>query len=75
MASPHVAGVVALMCQKKPSLTAAAAESILKSTAIKLPAGSRTVALPDGTTEVQSWGSDAAGAGMVTADAALKATK
>ena len=75
MASPHVAGVVALMCQKKPSLTAAAAESILKSTAIKLPAGSRTVALPDGTTEVQSWGNDATGAGMVTADAALKGVK
>ena len=75
MASPHVAGVVALMCQKKPSLTAAAAESILKSTAIKLPAGSRTVALPDGTTEVQSWGNDASGSGMVTADAALKGVK
>jgi subtilisin family serine protease len=75
MATPHVAGIVALMCQKKPSLTAAAAESILKSSAIALPPGSRTVALPDGTTEVQSWGSDATGSGMVTADAALKATK
>ncbi|MEY2481616.1 MAG: hypothetical protein QOK24_144 [Verrucomicrobiota bacterium] len=75
MASPHVAGVVALMCQKKPSLTAAAAESILKSSAIALPPGSRTVALPGGGTEVQSWGRDATGAGLVTADAALKATK
>jgi subtilisin family serine protease len=75
MATPHVAGIVALMCQKKPSLTALAAESILKSSAIKLPPGSRTVALPGGGTEVQSWGSDATGAGMVTADAALKATK
>jgi subtilisin family serine protease len=74
MSSPHVAGVVALMCQKKPSLTAAAAESILKASAIPLPAGSRTVAVPGGT-EVQSWGSDATGAGLVTADAALKATK
>jgi hypothetical protein len=74
MASPHVAGIVALMCQKKPSLTAAAAESILKSSAIALPPGSRTVAVPGGT-EVQSWGSDATGAGLVTADAALKATK
>ena len=74
MSSPHVAGVVALMCQKKPSLTAKAAESILKATAIPLPPGSRTVAVPDGT-EVQSWGSDATGAGLVTADAALKATK
>lgn len=75
MSSPHVAGVVALMCQKKPSLTAKAAESILKATALPLPAGSRTVALPGGATEVQSWGSDATGAGLVTADAALKATK
>jgi subtilisin family serine protease len=75
MASPHVAGVVALMCQKKPSLNAATAESILKATAIPLPAGSRTVALPGGATEVQSWGSDATGSGIVTADAALKGTK
>ncbi|HEV2803786.1 MAG TPA: S8 family serine peptidase [Chthoniobacterales bacterium] len=75
MATPHVAGIVALMCQKKPSLTAAAAESILKSTAIKLPPGSRTVALPGGATEVQTWGSDATGAGIATADAALKAMK
>jgi subtilisin family serine protease len=75
MSSPHVAGVVALMCQKKPSLNAAAAESILKKSAIALPPGSRTVALPGGGSEVQSWGSDATGAGLVTADAALKATK
>jgi hypothetical protein len=47
----------------------------LKNSAIPLPAGSRTVALPGGATEVQSWGSDATGAGLVTADAALKATK
>jgi hypothetical protein len=75
MSSPHVAGIVALMCQKKPSLTAAAAESTLKATAIPLPAGSRTVALPGGATEVQSWGNDATGAGLVMADAALKGTK
>jgi subtilisin family serine protease len=75
MASPHVAGIVALMCQKKPSLTAKMAESILKSSAIAMPPGSRTVALPGGGTEVQSWGSDATGAGLVTADAALKAIK
>lgn len=74
MSSPHVAGIVALMCQKKPSLTAAAAEAILKSSAIPMPAGSRTVATPDGPV-VESWGSDATGSGIVTADAALKATK
>jgi subtilisin family serine protease len=75
MASPHVAGIVALMCQKKPSLTAPAAESILKHSAIAMPAGSRTVALPGGGSEIQTWGSDATGAGLVTADAALKAIK
>jgi hypothetical protein len=74
MSSPHVAGIVALMCQKKPSLDAATAESVLKASAIPLPAGSRTVAVPGGT-EVQSWGSDATGAGLATADAALKALK
>jgi subtilisin family serine protease len=74
MSSPHVAGIVALMAQKKPSLTAPEAEAILKSTAIPLPAGSRTVSLPDGSTETETWGSDATGAGLATADAALAGT-
>ena len=39
MASPHVAGVVALMAQKKSTLTAAEAESILESTALPMSAG------------------------------------
>jgi subtilisin family serine protease len=60
MASPHVAGIVALMAQKNPNLTAAGAESILESAATPFPAG--------------SWGADAAGAGLITADAALTAT-
>ena len=60
MASPHVAGIVALMAQKNPNLTAAGAESILESAATPFPAG--------------SWGADAAGAGLITADAALAAT-
>lgn len=71
MASPHVAGIVALMAQKNPSLTAAEAEEILESTAIPLPAGSRTITNPDGSTSVVSWGSDATGAGLATATAAL----
>lgn len=37
MASPHVAGTVALMAQKYPALTAAQAESILESTVVVLP--------------------------------------
>jgi subtilisin family serine protease len=74
MASPHVAGIVALMAQKDPALTAALAEDILTSTAFPLPAGTRNVANPDGTTSAVSWGADATGAGLVQADAALLAT-
>lgn len=73
MASPHVAGIVALMAEKYPALTASQAESILTSTAIPLPAGSRTIFTPSGTTETVSWGDDATGSGLATADAALAA--
>jgi subtilisin family serine protease len=55
MASPHVAGIVALMAQKNPYLTAAQAESILENSAVPMPA----------------WGSAAAGAGLVRANFAL----
>jgi subtilisin family serine protease len=75
MSSPHVAGIVAMMLQKNPSLTAGQAESILETTAIPLPPGSRTVFNPGGTTSsTVSWGADATGAGLATADAALTAT-
>jgi subtilisin family serine protease len=74
MSSPHVAGVAALMCQKKSSLTQAQAETILKTSAIPMPAGSKIVSLPGGATETQTWGADATGSGLVTADAALAAT-
>jgi subtilisin family serine protease len=74
MASPHVAGIVALMAEKFPALGAAQAESILEETAIPLPAGCRTVFDPDlGPTEF-CWKADATGAGLATADAALAAT-
>jgi subtilisin family serine protease len=73
MASPHVAGIVALMVQKDPSLTAADAEDILEGAAIPLPAGSRTIYGPSGASEVVSWGDDATGSGLITADAALNA--
>ena len=76
-ASPHVAGIVALMAQKKPSLTAPEAESILEATAIPLPtptAPGLTVRNPNGTTRSVTWGSNATGAGLATADAALTAT-
>jgi subtilisin family serine protease len=74
MASPHVAGIVALMAQKYPTLTAPEAESFLELSAIPLPTGCRTVFDPNiGSTEF-CWGADATGAGLATADAALALT-
>lgn len=73
MASPHVAGIVALMVQKDPTLTASEAEGILESAAIALPAGCRDIVDPNaGPTQI-CWGDDATGAGLITADAALAA--
>ncbi|MHB8107300.1 MAG: S8 family serine peptidase [Candidatus Cryosericum sp.] len=74
MASPHVAGIVALMAQKHPTLTAAQAETILESSAIPLPPGSRDVNDGSGNIVTYSWAADATGAGLATADAALAMT-
>jgi subtilisin family serine protease len=74
MATAHVTGIVALVLQKNHNLTASQAEGILESSAIPLPAGSRTVTEVDGSTVTYSWGTDATGAGLATADAALAAT-
>lgn len=74
MASPHVAGIAALMLQKNPLLKQAQVEAILKSTAVPLPAGCRDVSAPSGLVAPVCWGSDATGAGLATADAALAAT-
>jgi len=72
MASPHVAGVVALMAQKDPSLTAPMAELYLEYTAVPLSAGSRTIlAGPSGPEIVVAWDDNATGAGLVDAQAAL----
>ena len=73
MASPHVAGIVALMAQKNPGLTAPQAETYLTGSAIPLAPGCRNVMQPAGM-ETICWGADATGAGLVTADAALTAT-
>lgn len=74
MASPHVAGIVALMAQKDAALTASEAEAILEGSAIYLAPGCRDVIDPNlGLTEF-CWGADATGAGLATADAALAAT-
>jgi subtilisin family serine protease len=73
MSSPHVAGIVALMAQKNPALTAAQAEAILTGSAIPLAPGCRTLYDPEGVLE-ECWGADATGAGLANADAALAAT-
>jgi subtilisin len=71
MASPHVAGIVALLAQVKPDLTAAQAEMVLESAAIPIDPGTRSVRQPGGTMVDVTWGADATGHGFITADAAL----
>jgi len=74
MATPHVAGIVALMTQKNGSLTAPQVEGILEAAAIPMPPGSKAIHNPDGSTSTISWGADATGAGFITADAAIAGT-
>jgi subtilisin family serine protease len=73
MASPHVAGIVALMLQKNATLTAGQAESILESSARYLAPGCRDVYSPSGAQVKYCWDADATGSGLATADAALAA--
>ena len=75
MASPHVAGIAALMLQKNSSLTQTQVETILETSAVPLAAGCRNVLTPFGPNPEQfCWGADATGSGLATADAALAAT-
>lgn len=74
MASPHVAGIVALMAQQTPGLTAPQAEVTLEATAIPLAAGCRNVAQPSGAIVEICWSANATGEGLATADAALGLT-
>ena len=73
-ASPHVAGIAALLTQKNPALAQTDVESILESSATPLAPGCRDVRGPSGVIEEFCWGADATGAGLATADAALAAT-
>ncbi len=73
MASPHVAGIVALMMQKNPDLDQGDVEAILENSAIPLPPGCRSVSDPYGVSTDICWEADATGAGLTTADAALAA--
>jgi subtilisin family serine protease len=74
MASPHVAGTVALMLQKNGGLTAAQAETILEGSALPLGPGCLDVYQPNGSTVHTCWGANATGAGVLDAAAALAAT-
>lgn len=82
MATPHVASVAALMLQKNPALSQAQVESILKTTAMPVPAvGSRLVYDFDHFTDIvwdTSCGAlgacDPVGRGLVRADAAIALT-
>lgn len=73
MASPHVAGIAALMVQKNPGLTQGEVENYLEGAAIPLAAGCRNIYGPTGAVSEVCWGADATGAGLITAEAALAA--
>jgi subtilisin family serine protease len=74
MASPHVAGIVALMAQENPALGQHDAEALLEASAMPLPAGCRTVYNFGGVGSQVCWEDDVTGSGLATADAALAAT-
>ena len=74
MASPHVAGAVALMAERNPQLSQGNAEQALEATALPLGAGSRDVLDPNtGQVTEVSWGADATGAGVLDVPAAVAA--
>ena len=74
-ATPHVTGIAAMLLEKDPSLTQAEIETILRTTAIPIPAGTVDIWDPfdeaGSRFEPISWGADATGYGLVQADAAL----
>ncbi|HEY0502470.1 MAG TPA: S8 family serine peptidase [Lysobacter sp.] len=74
MASPHVAGIAALMLQKNPSLEQADVEDILETAALPMGAGCALLSQPSGPAEQTCWGADATGEGLITAANALTLT-
>ena len=74
MASPHVAGIAALMLQKNPVLEQTDVEGILETAAIPLAAGCAALTQPGGAVVNTCWGDDATGEGLITAEAALSLT-
>jgi hypothetical protein len=73
MASPHVASLAALMLEKNRDLTQVQVESILETTALPIPAGSREIWDIAGGFYTYSWGDDATGSGQISAPAAIAA--
>jgi len=76
MSTPHVSAVAALMLEKNPTLNQTTVESIIKRTALPIPPGSMTIydISPAPGWYTMSWGgSEATGAGLIQADAAVAA--
>jgi subtilisin family serine protease len=75
MSAPHTTAVAALMLEKNPALTQAQVESILKSTALPFPPGSGgDIQITVNFTDMQVWGANATGSGLIQADGAVAAT-
>lgn len=76
ISTPEVTGTVALMLQKKPSLTQSEAESFLEGSAVPIGAGCRTVIPLTGIPPAEvCWGSNATGNGLLNSAAAVAATQ
>lgn len=73
MASPHIAGVVALMAQCRSTLSPTEAETTLESTARPINHDSLEVRGPNGVLKTVTWGPNATGSGLVNVPAVLNA--
>jgi subtilisin family serine protease len=74
MATPHVSAVAAQMLEKNPTLDQAEVESIMKSTALPIAAGTMSVwDINTNSFGTMTWGTDATGSGLILADAAVAA--
>jgi len=71
-AAPHVVGIVAQMLEKNPSLSQTMAESILRSSALAIPAAPGGVCTPIEC--LPPWGPNATGAGLARGTAAVALT-